>query len=402
MASTSEQAKTGEHPQPPQQQIQPHPPPPQVAHPPAIAPYPPYNGAPYPPMPPGAYPPYYFPAPVPVEGHDPNQPNGVPPPPYYMAYPPPPPGMVYAYPAPPPGQAIPGYPPYVQAAPMPTIVPRPKRKQVKMACTNCASACKRCDDARPCERCVKYGLADTCVDGIRKERKKGIKRGPYKRKNKQASNGESSSSPQATAIQPPPSQPEGPEIPIQPMPYAISPEGYYQYYYPGFAPPPPMPQTQPQSADQSQQQASGSAPNGTEHANGVPPQAAPPPQVINGHPVAHAPYYPVPYPPYTFSHPSVQYPQHMLQAPVPGPPPVAQQHAPPQPTTVQPDQTTASGDDASRGKKRARANTASAPPNGSESPSKNKRPKATHVPEPGQGGVDPAHTITNGHVQPQG
>lgn len=56
-------------------------------------------------------------------------------------------------------------------------------------CTNCAAACKRCDDSRPCERCQKYGLADSCVDGQRKERKKGIKRGPYKRKAKPA-NGE--------------------------------------------------------------------------------------------------------------------------------------------------------------------------------------------------------------------
>ena len=54
-------------------------------------------------------------------------------------------------------------------------------------CTNCASACKRCDEARPCERCIKYGLAETCVDGVRKERKKGIKRGPYKRKNRTSS-----------------------------------------------------------------------------------------------------------------------------------------------------------------------------------------------------------------------
>ncbi len=54
-------------------------------------------------------------------------------------------------------------------------------------CTNCASACKRCDEARPCERCVKYGLAETCIDGVRKERKKGIKRGPYKRKNRAGS-----------------------------------------------------------------------------------------------------------------------------------------------------------------------------------------------------------------------
>ncbi|KAH9998686.1 hypothetical protein BJV77DRAFT_959660 [Russula vinacea] len=58
---------------------------------------------------------------------------------------------------------------------------RAKRKQVKMACTNCASACKRCDEARPCQRCQKYGLTDSCVDGVRKARKVGVKRGPYKR-----------------------------------------------------------------------------------------------------------------------------------------------------------------------------------------------------------------------------
>ncbi|CAO3695910.1 unnamed protein product [Rhizopus stolonifer] len=60
----------------------------------------------------------------------------------------------------------------------------PKRKQVKNACTNCQKACKKCDDARPCPRCVKYGIADTCVNSVRKERKKGIKRGPYKRRQK--------------------------------------------------------------------------------------------------------------------------------------------------------------------------------------------------------------------------
>lgn len=95
------------------------------------------------------------------------------------------------------------FPPY---GPPPMAAPRPKRKQVKMAvsmlaifqesrltfylqCTNCAAACKRCDDSRPCERCQKYGVADSCVDGIRKERKKGIKRGPYKRKSKSSNEG---------------------------------------------------------------------------------------------------------------------------------------------------------------------------------------------------------------------
>ncbi|KAI9446868.1 hypothetical protein H4582DRAFT_2108416 [Lactarius indigo] len=51
---------------------------------------------------------------------------------------------------------------------------RSKRRQVKNACTNCQKACKKCDDARPCLRCVKYGIGEEC--------KKGIKRGPYKKR----------------------------------------------------------------------------------------------------------------------------------------------------------------------------------------------------------------------------
>lgn len=47
---------------------------------------------------------------------------------------------------------------------------------------NCQKACKKCDEGRPCSRCIKYGLVDTCVDSTRKVRKKGIKRGPYKRR----------------------------------------------------------------------------------------------------------------------------------------------------------------------------------------------------------------------------
>ncbi|KAF5386910.1 hypothetical protein D9615_001737 [Tricholomella constricta] len=60
--------------------------------------------------------------------------------------------------------------------------PRSKRRQVKNACTNCQKACKKCDDARPCLRCVKYGISEECIDSQRKERKKGIKRGPYKKR----------------------------------------------------------------------------------------------------------------------------------------------------------------------------------------------------------------------------
>jgi hypothetical protein len=50
--------------------------------------------------------------------------------------------------------------------------PESKRKQVKNACTNCQKACKKCDDQRPCTRCVKYGIEDSCVNSQRKERKR--------------------------------------------------------------------------------------------------------------------------------------------------------------------------------------------------------------------------------------
>ncbi|KAH9934865.1 uncharacterized protein B0H18DRAFT_1101574 [Fomitopsis serialis] len=65
---------------------------------------------------------------------------------------------------------------------LPASAGRTKRRQVKNACTNCQKACKKCDDARPCLRCVKYGIAEECIDSQRKERQKGVKRGPYKKR----------------------------------------------------------------------------------------------------------------------------------------------------------------------------------------------------------------------------
>lgn len=47
---------------------------------------------------------------------------------------------------------------------------------------NCQKACKKCDEGRPCQRCIKLGITDTCFDSPRKERKKGFKRGPYRKK----------------------------------------------------------------------------------------------------------------------------------------------------------------------------------------------------------------------------
>jgi hypothetical protein len=190
-------------------------------NPPALPQYPPqpFPGAPYPP-PPGAYT-WYYPPPT-----DPNgDPNAPPPGPYVMF---PPPGIMYGYPPPAPAQGkshsfvssslshtclmsvfyslstqclkVMGHFPLPRLPLSPvrsasrsrwrydsrcfTFSPCVDWRIVCFKCTNCASACKRCDEARPCIRCQKYGLTDTCVDGVRKARKVGVKRGPYKRKSK--------------------------------------------------------------------------------------------------------------------------------------------------------------------------------------------------------------------------
>ncbi|ORX70361.1 hypothetical protein DL89DRAFT_267584 [Linderina pennispora] len=76
-----------------------------------------------------------------------------------------------------------------------------KREQVKNACVNCQKACKKCDSGRPCQRCIKYNLVDTCVDSVRKQRRKGIKRGPYKKRKKESDQVSSQSTPQPTPPQ---------------------------------------------------------------------------------------------------------------------------------------------------------------------------------------------------------
>ncbi|KAK9477868.1 hypothetical protein V1514DRAFT_308283 [Lipomyces japonicus] len=48
---------------------------------------------------------------------------------------------------------------------------RPKRKKASRACFHCQKAHLTCDDARPCQRCIKRGLQSTCQDGVRKKAK---------------------------------------------------------------------------------------------------------------------------------------------------------------------------------------------------------------------------------------
>lgn len=48
---------------------------------------------------------------------------------------------------------------------------RPRRKKARRACFACQRAHLTCGDERPCQRCVKRGLADACQDGVRKKAK---------------------------------------------------------------------------------------------------------------------------------------------------------------------------------------------------------------------------------------
>ncbi|KAJ7580986.1 hypothetical protein C8J56DRAFT_958752 [Mycena floridula] len=132
------------------------------------------------------------------------------------------------------------------------ISPRSKRRQVKNACTSCQRACKKCDDARPCLRCVKYGIPDECVNSQRKERKKGMKRGPYKKRDGKGSAAEQEVLPQhqENGSDPPPGSDDtlsavgvpsymssvsyGPQSGFYSQPYSSPPlpkPGYFHQYY---------------------------------------------------------------------------------------------------------------------------------------------------------------------------
>ncbi|EAT80149.2 gluconeogenesis transcription activator [Parastagonospora nodorum] len=48
---------------------------------------------------------------------------------------------------------------------------RPRRKKARRACFACQRAHLTCGDERPCTRCIKRGLQDHCMDGVRKKAK---------------------------------------------------------------------------------------------------------------------------------------------------------------------------------------------------------------------------------------
>ncbi|KAI0305435.1 hypothetical protein B0F90DRAFT_1697992 [Multifurca ochricompacta] len=47
----------------------------------------------------------------------------------------------------------------------------PKKKKAARACIHCQRAHLTCDDSRPCQRCTKRGMANSCIEGHRKRAK---------------------------------------------------------------------------------------------------------------------------------------------------------------------------------------------------------------------------------------
>ncbi|KIP03896.1 hypothetical protein PHLGIDRAFT_37209 [Phlebiopsis gigantea 11061_1 CR5-6] len=188
---------------------------------------------------------------------------------------------------------------------VPTQPARTKRRQVKNACTNCQKACKKCDDARPCLRCVKYGIAEECVDSQRKERQKGIKRGPYKKRDGKANSVDPIDMSAQPAVITPAAIAAASANP--PMPYVAAPLGYPAGFFGQY---PTAPPTKPGEAPAYYPQYY------------FAPIPMPPPQVSGQD--GEAPGYPAGFYPATFLAPYApqHYPgaamQYMLPAPPPG------------------------------------------------------------------------------------
>ncbi|KAF8499716.1 hypothetical protein F5888DRAFT_1898560 [Russula emetica] len=78
----------------------------------------------------------------------------------------------------------------------------PKKKKAARACIHCQRAHLTCDDARPCQRCTKRGMADSCVEGHRKRAKYLLGETELELLKKQKTGSANSKSPPAQ-VQPP-------------------------------------------------------------------------------------------------------------------------------------------------------------------------------------------------------
>ena len=269
---------------------------------------------------------------------------------------------------------------------------------VREQCTNCAAACKRCDENRPCERCRKYGITESCVDGQRKERKKGIKRGPYKRKNK----GGDDTTPQFTGIE---------EDIISPLGHVLNTPLAENSTEGEWAAGPASSSTTPATTVAAIQAVAHQFPNGEPfyHPIYYPPPGpgaflAPPPTPDSADGSAsHSAGQPVPYYIGAYPPPFGHYPPFLHGALPPQPPPqAAVQTAVPAQTTVDPAATSGNGEGTAatavvgengNGKKRSRVHKNGAESKSKKSKRREKSPKesegATAVSAEGEPGLEP-------------
>ncbi|KAJ7072149.1 hypothetical protein C8F01DRAFT_1102747 [Mycena amicta] len=87
----------------------------------------------------------------------------------------------------------------------------PKKKKASRACVHCQKAHLTCDDSRPCQRCVKRGIADSCSEGHRKKAKYLL---DDEELAQMKGGREKSAAPEATAAPPPPPIPSAPQPPF--------------------------------------------------------------------------------------------------------------------------------------------------------------------------------------------
>ncbi|KAI0703392.1 hypothetical protein C8T65DRAFT_655075 [Cerioporus squamosus] len=104
----------------------------------------------------------------------------------------------------------------------------PKKKKANRACFHCQKAHLTCDDSRPCQRCIKRGMADNCTEGHRKKAKYLLDEEELDAL-KRSKSGEGSSKSVEPASQPP--APPPPE-PAPGQQQYISPDAMYPVYNP--------------------------------------------------------------------------------------------------------------------------------------------------------------------------
>ncbi|KAF9454047.1 transcription activator of gluconeogenesis ERT1 [Macrolepiota fuliginosa MF-IS2] len=92
----------------------------------------------------------------------------------------------------------------------------PKKKKANRACFHCQKAHLTCDDSRPCQRCIKRGIANNCTEGHRKKAKYLLDDEELEALKRTKSSGTGDSSEAKSPQSEPPAAPAPPETFAQP------------------------------------------------------------------------------------------------------------------------------------------------------------------------------------------